>query len=251
MHKVKNYQIHEDVYLRLKKKGIRSWGNSQGDRKEIDDNSKRFLIDVLAQPWAPKKGKVVELGCGTAPILRLICKKNFTGLGIDVSKTAIQMARQQSKGLNVRFKQADLCQRDIVKPRTFDIAIDGHCLHCITGPKDRKAFLKNTFKLLKTNGFFIVITMCSPIDRKLFAKLYPDQKIIDYKGYVPFNGSSAYSGGLKIKGKDYLPVRYFGHWKTILAEIKNAGFDIKLFRFNPSSKDCPSGDLAIGAIKNV
>jgi SAM-dependent methyltransferase len=248
---MKNYEAHEVTYLSLKKKGIRSWGSIQSHRKQIDDNSKRFLIDVLAQPWAPVKGKVIELGCGTGPILRRICKKNFTGLGIDVSKTAIQMARQQSKGLNVRFKRADICKSDIVKSQTFDMAIDGHCLHCITDPKDRKAFLKNTLKLLKTNGLFIVMTMCSPIDRKLFAKMYPDQKIIDYKGYIPFNDSSAYSGSLKIKGKDYLPVRYFGHWKMILAEIKDAGFDIKLLRLNPPSKDCPNSDLAIGAIKNI
>ena len=133
---------------------------------EILTDTKRFLADALAQPWAPKGGRVIELGCGTGPILRWICKRDFSGLGIDVSKTAIAMAKEQSRGLNVKFKQADICRIDAGKIGKFDLVIDGKCLHCIADADDRKKFLKNSFKLLKKAGVFIVMTMCCPADMK-------------------------------------------------------------------------------------
>jgi SAM-dependent methyltransferase len=124
----KPYEGHETEYKRMQKKGIRSWGERRRIKgKAIDADTKRFLSEVLAKPWCPKGGRVIELGCGTGPILRWICKRGFSGLGVDVSRTAIAMAKGQSKGLNIRFKQADICCTGVEGSGKFDLAIDGHC----------------------------------------------------------------------------------------------------------------------------
>lgn len=246
----KPYEGHEIIYKKMHKKGVQSWDKNQDtERKAIDPNTKRFLTDVLAQPWAKKNGRVIELGCGSGPILRWICKRGFSGLGIDVSKTAIAMAKEQSKGLDIGFKRADICRFGVEKIGKFDLAVDGHCLHCIIQPEDRKAFLKNSFKLLKKGGLLIVMTMCSPADRKVFSNVYEKQKLINHTIYAPFDKADTYEDFLAINGSDYMPTRKILHWKSILSEIKKAGFEIKLLRYNKASEQEPFGDLSVAAIK--
>jgi SAM-dependent methyltransferase len=197
----------------------------------------------------PKGGKVIELGCGTGPVLRWICKGDFSGLGIDVSKTAIAMAREQSKGLNVKFKQADICRTDVGRTGKFDLAIDGHCLHCIIRPEDRKAFLKNSFKLLKKGGLFIVMTMCSPADKRIFSNVCEGQKLINHTIYAPYDKAREYEDFLTFNGRDYMPTRKVLHWKSILSEIQKAGFKIKLLRYNEASgQEDPFGCLSVAAL---
>ena len=245
----KPYEGHEIIYKRMEKRGVHSWDENQGvERKAIDPDTKRFLTDALAQPWSPKDGKVIELGCGTGPILRWICKRDFSGLGIDVSKTAIAMAKGQSNGLNVRFRRADVCCTDVERAGKFDLAVDGHCLHCIIRPDDRKAFLESSFKLLKKRGLFIIMTMCSPVDRKMFSNVYEGQKLINHTIYIPYDKAREYEDFLTLNGRDYMPTRKVLHWKSILSEIQKAGFKIKLLRYNEASGQEPFGDLSVAAL---
>lgn len=245
----KPYEVHENTYKWMKKKGIRCWNETARVKyKAITADTKRFLVDALAQPWAPKSGRVIELGCGTGPILRWICKKGFSGLGIDVSKTAVAMAKGQSKGLNVRFKRADICSGDVRKLGKFDLVVDGCCLHCIIRPKDRKAFFENSFKLLKKGGLFIVMTMCSPADRRIFSKVWESQKLINHTIYVPYDRAGEYEGFLTINGQDYISTRKVPHWKSILSEIKRAGFNIKLLRYTDAAGQDAVGGLSVAAV---
>jgi SAM-dependent methyltransferase len=245
---VKTYEGHEIFYKRMKKKGIRSW-NEYHRIKAVEAGTKRFLNDALAQPWAPKSGRAIELGCGTGPILRWICKKDFSGLGVDVCKTAIAMAREQSKGLTVKFKRADLCRVNVERLGKFDLAIDGHCLHCITGSDDRKKFLKNSFKLLRKGGLFIVMTMCGPGNRKLLSVRREGQKFIKHTIYTRWDKASKFEDYVTINGLNYLPTRKILHWKSILSEIQWAGFKIKLLRYNEAyGQEEPSGCLSVAAL---
>ncbi len=233
----------------MKEKGIRSWNENQRIKgKTVDADTKRFLNDALAQPWTPKSGRVIELGCGTGPILRWICKRDFGGLGVDVSKTAIAMAKEQSKGLKIRFKRADICRGDVKIAGKFDLAVDGHCLHCIIRSKDRKAFFKNSFKLLKKGGIFIVMTMCSPADRRIFSNMCEGQKLINNTIYSPYDKAREYEGFITINGQDYMPARKVPHWKSILSEIQKAGFKIKLLQYNEASGQEPFGNLSVAAL---
>ncbi|HEG43305.1 MAG TPA: class I SAM-dependent methyltransferase [Phycisphaerales bacterium] len=246
----KAYEGHEVVYRWMKKEGIEVWGQkgSRTTGKSCIPETNNFLKDVLSQPWAPKGGRVIELGCGTGPILRRVCKKGFSGIGIDISKTAIAMAKEQSKGLDIKFRQGDVCNLNVKSLGKFDLVIDGLCLHCITESKDRKAYLSNVFNILKDGGLFVLLTMCGPVDRKLFSQTCKGHKIVKKVVYVPFEDKS-YGRLAKFNDKTYLPSRYIGHWKDILSEARGAGFDLKLIRYNANNnKDC-CGTLTVGAIK--
>ncbi len=245
----KPYEGHEIVYRRMRKEGILVWGQkgSGTTGKSCHPETNNFLKDVLSQPWAPKGGRAIELGCGTGPILRRVCKRGFSGLGIDVSKTAIAMAREQSKGLDIKFLQGDVCNLNTRHLGKFDLVIDGLCLHCITETKDRRAYLDNVFKILKDDGLFVLLTMCGPMDKKKFYEVCKGQKIVGKVVYIPFEDKSY--GRVKFDGKYYLPSRYISHWKDILGEVRRAGFELKLIRYNANNHKNLCGTLAVGALK--
>lgn len=246
----KAYDSHEVVYRQLRKKGFLAWGQKKAGKTIVScvPETRKFLRDVLSQPWAPKKGRVIELGCGTAPMLRHFCEKGFTGVGIDVSKTAIAMAKEQSHGLALKFFRDDVCNLTKKNLGKFDVVLDGMCLHCLTESKDRKAYFRGVSKLLKDDGIFILLAMCAPVNKKRLLELYEDQKFIKKVIYVPFE-EKGYKGLTVLNGKQYLPTRYIGHWKEILEELSGAGFEPKLIRYKASnSKDC-CGILTVGAVK--
>ena len=246
----KPYELHEVVYRRMRRQGTRSWDETtarKGQRKppEIDPNEKRFLLDVLAQPWAPRRGRVIELGCGTAPMLRWLGRRGFSGVGADVSGTAIQMARAQSRGLGLRFRHADLCRPLPLKDRTFDLALDGHCLHCITDRRDRKAFLGNVRRLLRPGGVFIVLTMCGPVDRGEMARVFAGQHLVGRMIYLPCKDASRYEGARTVRGRLCIPTRYIADWRTILRDLREARFDPVLFRYHAPRRGEPTSSLAV------
>ncbi len=246
----KPYEGHEIVYQWMRKKGLLVWGQkgSRSTGKSCHPETNNFLKDVLSQPWAPKNGKAIELGCGTGPILRRVCKRGFSGVGIDVSKTAIAMAKEQSKGLDIKFRQGDVCNLNSKNLGKFDLAVDGLCLHCITDIKDRKAYLDNVFKILKDGGLFVLLSMCGPMDRKRFLGACKGQRIIKKVVYVPFKDKS-YGKLAKFDDKYYLASRYIGHWKEILGEVRRAGFELKLIRYNANNSKDFCGTLTVGALK--
>ncbi len=247
---LKAYKGHEFVYRGMRKKDIRSWNENQRRKyPEITSDTKRFLRDTLAQPWAPKSGRVIELGCGTGPILRWLCTKRFSGLGIDVSKTAISMAKAQTKGESIKFIRADICRIDTGKIGKFDLVIDGHCLHCIISSSDRKIFFKNGFNLLKKGGIFIIMSMCCPVDIKIFMDGYKEQKYINNTVYIPWDKAGKFEDSVVIDSRYYIPTRKILHWKNILSEIRSAGFKIQMFRYNEKAGKEPFGDLSVAAFR--
>lgn len=246
----KPYEGHELAYQRMKKEGILVWGQkgSGSTGKSCHPEINNFLKDILSQPWAPESGRAIELGCGTGPILRRVCKRGFSGMGIDISKTATAMAKEQSKGLNIKFRQGDVCNLNAKSLGRFDLVIDGLCLHCITDPKDRKAYFDNVYKLLRDGGLFVLLTMCGPMDREKFSEVCKGHKIVKKVLYVPFEDKN-YGELTKFDDKYYLPSRYIGHWKDILSEIRRAGLGLKLVRYNSNNSKDFCGTLNVGALK--
>lgn len=242
----KPYEGHEFEYRRMQERGIESWVERSGP-SDIDEACERFLTDVLAQSWAPRSGEVIEIGCGTAPMLRWFARKGFSGLGLDVSPTAIGMAKEQSKGYPLRFEQADVCRIEIEEISRCEICVDGLCLHCVTGREDRRALLRNVRRLLEPEGVFIVMTMCGPIDRPAYGRLCPGHRVRGRIDYVACESAEEYEGCARIGGVAHMPTRYLGHWREIMSELRGAGFEERLFRLNRCTSEDPCSFLAVAA----
>lgn len=247
---LKPYLLHEHEYRRMKSEGIASWAE-RNSASEVDEGYERFLLDALAQAWAPKAGKVLEIGCGTGPMLRWFGRRGFTGVGIDVSRTAIGMARTQTDKLGMRglrFLRGDFGALGGRRLPKFEICLDGLCLHCITGLEDRRAFFAKVRDLLKPGGILIIMTMCGPVDRVAFERYYPGQLYREHKIYVPYKEGEQYEGFRMLKGKGHVPIRHVAPWKVILAEIRQAGFHPQLIRMNQGTREEPCGSLGVCAV---
>lgn len=243
---LKVYTLHENEYRRMKAAGIESW-EQRNSESAINEQQERFWLDAMVQPWFPAKGKVLEIGCGTGPILRWFAGKGYRGDGLDVSSTAIAMAKELAKGSPTKFKQGDICTLDTAKWPKYDLCIDGNCLHCLTHPDDRKAMLTNARRMLKDHGILLIMTMCAPIDINGYRRLYPNQIFKDGLVYVPANFSEPCEGEMMLGGKKVMPTRCIAPWKRILREIADAGFDLRLMRLNRHHAEDVVSSLSICA----
>ncbi len=243
--KEKAYPLHEIAYVKMKQQGIKTW-NERGGYPDVDPGEERFLLDAMAQPWFPQQGRVLDVGCGTGPFTRWFAWKGYTGLGIDISKTAIAMAKDQSKDMPLRFRVADICTLDPGRSPKFDVCLDGNCFHCIIDPKDRMRMLVNCRQLLKPNGLFILKTMCSPANVKNF-NTDTVMKLFRNYIYVPHPRGDQFEEGRTFSGKPFFPNRYVGHWKDILSDVAKAGFSVEMFRFANHTADEPCSGLAVCA----
>ena len=153
---MKYYGAHEDTYRRLEAEGASCW-----DRRAFDDFFMRpFLDRALAMLGPPAPGaRALEIGCGTGPVSCHVAAHGYDVLGVDLSPTAIRMAQRfaAERGVRARFALHDVL--DLPGDASFDLIVDGHCLHCIVFDEDRARLLATLKRLLKPGGALLVETM--------------------------------------------------------------------------------------------
>ena len=101
-----------------------------------------------------KQGKALDVGCGKGRNSFYLAQRGFEVVGVDFSKTSIEMGKQIAKeqSLKVNF----LCQSIFdfeCKKESFDFVYDSGCLHHIK-PHRRNQYLKTVLKYLKPEGYF-------------------------------------------------------------------------------------------------
>ncbi|WP_044620402.1 class I SAM-dependent methyltransferase [Gynuella sunshinyii] len=155
-----NYLVHDEIYVQVKNAGLAGWGGNE----RISHDSE-FIERVFAIEDVPSKGKLLELGCGEGHLSRCFARLGYEVTGVDISSAAVNWAKEKSKSLNIpgHFYVADLTKPAIDFLETYDVIVDGNCLHCIIGD-DRRTFLNLVFQSLLKNGVFFVSSLCSKDD---------------------------------------------------------------------------------------
>jgi SAM-dependent methyltransferase len=242
---MKAYHLHEHAYRQMQRDGIPSWDLRKA-RRAIDPEVSRFLADVFAQPWVPRTGRVLELGCGTAPILRSLVKRGFSGVGVDVSASAIRMGRAQSRGTKVSLHVGDVTRMPFLKDASFDLVIDGHCLHCLVDDADRRAFHREVARLLRPEGCFVLQSMARPLLPRTFARVAPGR----LRGEVLYQAvphAREGRGAIRIDGEWHAPLRRFEHWRAMLRTLERHGLVPRLLRVVTPSEKEPLSGLSVAA----
>ncbi|MEW6556293.1 MAG: methyltransferase domain-containing protein [Elusimicrobiota bacterium] len=211
---MKYYKYHERKYQSLRREGKKRWQVSL---------IKPFTEFLLFHRLLPKS-KVLELGCGTGDISFSFARRGFEVTGVDISPTAIRMAKKRAKekGLKVKFVVGDVTKLKGFCDNYYDLVLDGHCLHCLVWQEDRQGFLKNSLRVLKPGGYLVVNTMAMP-PRKYVDK-YRNEFILQKGIQLDKNGRAWIVVG---KTQFALPIRYTGFKTALLKEIRNAGFRIR------------------------
>jgi len=245
----KGYLAHELAYRKMERDGIAAWNERLGG-PAIDRDLLRFLRDAFAQPYMPREGRALEIGCGTAPILRWVAARGFRATGIDASPTAIRMAKRQSRGVRgIDLRVGDATHLRGVADGSIDVVVDGNCLHCIVGDRDREAVQREIARVLRPGGCFVVLSMARP--------LRSSRRIGERPGFVrenvmfqPIDGAQAVRGAVRVDGVWYAPTRRFEHWRAMLRMLERHGLEPRLVRLALASADEPLSHLAAVAVRS-
>jgi ubiquinone/menaquinone biosynthesis C-methylase UbiE len=97
--------------------------------------------------------KVLDIGCGEGTRLAGLIKNNkiIEGCGIDISDTAIELAKKNYPYL--KFINSDI-EKISYKDKTFDLIYSAYVLEHLNNPEK---LLKEAKRLLKSNGILILI----------------------------------------------------------------------------------------------
>ena len=222
------YLWYEDRYRRVYEQGFGYWN-------PVPDTSAELLagIDAFLEyaGCVPGQGTIIESGCGEGFVAEHLLGRGFRYLGVDVSASAIQTARERTgeKGKD-SFLQADILKDlDRIPDGSYDAAIDNECLHMLVTDGHRVKYLSEIRRLLKPGG------------RAFFRVNYRDEgfshSISDYRDWlekVENDYTTLHDYPAWADGKEYtirlprLPARA-NNEAGYRAELERAGLEVEYF----------------------
>jgi len=105
-----------------------------------------------------KPCKTIDFGCGAGNYAIYLASIGFDVTGIDISPTAIEVARENAKKKEIKgnFLAADVLGDLEEVKETFDFAYDWELLHHIF-PEKREKYVKNVYRLLNPGGKYFSV----------------------------------------------------------------------------------------------
>ena len=162
---MKYYEMHDDVYKSLRKKGAVTW-DGQEDVNSIFEHPVNQAINEKLNKFFPNTTgmNALDLGTGTGNAALFLASKGFSSCGFDISNEAIEMAKENAKrlGVEANFQVQDICK--YTGTGKYDLIIDSSFLHCIVGTNERDNIFANIRHVLTDNGYFFVHTMIQSDD---------------------------------------------------------------------------------------
>lgn len=222
---MKYYEMHEQVYQSLKNQGAISWDKETDLEKLWSHQINRLLESFLVQQSISfEKLKVLDLGTG-AGTCALFCAKNGSDcLGVDISQTAIEMARTNNENLNLnaKFIEADILSLKL--SQKFDLISDSSVLHCLVGKEDRREFFELVKNHLESSGLFFIHTMIESEDMSSLTQnkyFHLQDEVLYSLGIAEIK-----DGRVVIDGKSYFPHRTIMKKSHLLIELEANGFEV-------------------------
>jgi len=223
----RSYYADDRVFQKLRAAGKTSWDEQADPQASFDKFVMRpFLEESLATLTEPLNAlSALEIGCGSGPIACFLAARGLVVRGIDVSPTALEMARQNAaqRGLNVQFDSADICCLT-EQPDRYDLIIDGHCVHCLVLDDDRRSALAAIYRLLKPGGLFLIETMIAHTDL-----IVGEKYRLDPHGVLSIrvDDPEGVEGVFKSDSAWFAPYRRLHSADRVVTELEDAGFAIQ------------------------
>lgn len=183
----KYYFAYEDRYRNVYEQGVRYWSafpwEVKGDLEGLEEFLQVFHSRQSAfapftphsEPAAAERFRVLEPGCGEAPLAVTLLSRGFDYVGVDVAAIALSKAQERiAEFLSIdhpspvrsqlgkaqlgkaRLFQHDVTDLSFLEPRSFDLAIDNKLLHMLVLDSDRDLYLSSLCRALKPGALVLL-----------------------------------------------------------------------------------------------
>ena len=125
----------------------------------------RDLPGIIAQHVTGRKA--LDFGCGAGRSTRFLKKLGFEAIGIDISSSMIELARQADPSGNYQLAEDD--KFSALEPASFDLIVSAFAFDNIPGAANRCELLRGLRRLLKTEGRIILLGSTPEIYRHEWA----------------------------------------------------------------------------------
>ncbi len=120
------------------------------------DEWEEYLVELIKEKGIDKDNTVIDLGCGTGTVTRMLDKEGYNCIGIDLSEDMLSIASDKTydSGQQIIYSCQDM--RDFEVPYETDAFISiGDSMNYITANDDLCDVFKCVKKGLKQGGVFI------------------------------------------------------------------------------------------------
>lgn len=221
------YHAHETAYQEIKARGGVGWGGAK-TLTELGDEVTNQYLQSLIPDWisGPHEKKALDLGCGSGTTAFILAKLGFNVTGVDISETAIAMAKDLSvqQNLQINFVVGDVLRLGEMNEK-FNLIYDSHCLHCIVFDEDRMTVLDQVRKSLVSKGIFVLDTMVASKD---FNPANGTETLRFDEDYILWHkiNKNNYRGVLEVDGQFWCAQRRIYPAEKIVQEVESVGFKI-------------------------
>lgn len=122
-----------------------------------------------------EKCTVLDLGCGNGKNVKYFVEGYAqSGIGYDISKTAISTAKKLSEGLDITYEVRSIGETFPLENKSIDIVLDVTSSNSLN-ESEREIYLQEISRVLKSGGCLFVRTLCLDGDKnaKQLLKDYP------------------------------------------------------------------------------
>ncbi len=127
---------------------------------------------------------ILDLGCGTGRNANYLAEKGNSIIGIEISKTALEIAKSRAKesSLEVDYRLGDIGQPIEIKDESVDIILDVTSSNSLSD-MGREIYLNECNRVLKKDGYMFVRALCKDGNKNV-KNLLKDSPGKEYDTYI-------------------------------------------------------------------
>ncbi|MBK5215717.1 MAG: class I SAM-dependent methyltransferase [Candidatus Pacebacteria bacterium] len=127
---------------------------------------------------------VLDLGCGTGRNANYLAERGNKVIGIEISKTALNLAKERAKnlGVEVNYRLGDIGEKYEIKDNSVDIVIDVTSSNSLN-ETGRENYLNEVNRVLKKGGYFFVRALAKDGNKNV-KNLLKDNPGREYDTYI-------------------------------------------------------------------